>query len=54
MRVILSSRDAWEVAKDADMAENVRTTSIMARKSRVEMNMCCGSGAVVLGPIESV
>ena len=54
VRVIFSTRVAWVAAKDADVDENVRTTSIMARKSRVERDICCGGGAVVLGPTESV
>ena len=54
MRVILSTRAAWVAAKDADVAENVRTASIMAKKSRVERDICCGGSAVVLGPAESV
>ena len=39
MRVILLARAAWATANDADVAENDRTTSIMARKSRVEMDI---------------
>ena len=54
VRVILSARAAWVTTNDADMAKNVRTSSIMAKKSRVEMDICYGSGVVVLGPAESV
>ena len=53
MRVILSARAAWAATKDAIVTENVHTTSIMARKSRVEMVMCYGGGADELGPAES-
>ena len=53
MRVILSSRAAWAVANDADVAENVRTASMTARKSRVDIEIYCGGGVVVLGPSTS-
>ena len=33
MRVVLSARAAWVVANDVDMAENVRTSSLMAKIS---------------------
>ena len=33
MRVILSAKAEWATAKDADMAEKVRTASIIVRKS---------------------
>ena len=49
MRVILSARAA---AKDAVVTKNMRIASIMARKSRVEMVMCCRGGADELGPVE--
>ena len=54
VRVILSSKAVWVAAKDVDVAEKVRTTSIIVRKSRVDMEICCGGGADVLGPTESV
>ena len=54
MRVILSARAAWVAAKDAEVTEKVRTASMMARKSRVDIEICCGGGAVVLGPTTSV
>ena len=54
MHVILSARAAWVVAKDVEVMEKVRTTSIMARKSRVEMVICYGGGADELGPTKSV
>ena len=52
--VILSARAAWAVTNDADVEENVRTASMMARKSRVEIVICCGGSAEVLGPTTSV
>ena len=45
VRVILSARAIWAFANDADVEENVRTTSMMVRKSRVEIVICCGGGA---------
>ena len=54
VRVILSARAAWVVAKDAKVTEKVRTASIMARKSRVEMVICCRGGVDELAPTESV
>ena len=39
---------------DADVAEKERTASIMARKSRVDMEICCGGAADVLGPSDAV
>ena len=47
MRVILSARAAWAVANDANVAENVRTASMMARKSRVDIEICCDGGAAM-------
>ena len=41
VRVILSARAAWAVANDVDVAENVRTASMMVKKSRVEMVIDC-------------
>ena len=54
MRVILSARVAWVVANDVDVVENVQTTSMMARKSRVDIEICCDGGAVMHGPATSV
>ena len=50
MRVILSTRAACEAAKEAIVAENVRTVSIRARKSLAERVMYCGGCVEVLGP----
>ena len=54
MPVILSAKVVWVVSKDADVAEKVRTASIIARKSRVDMEICCGGGVDVLGPSDAV
>ena len=54
MHVILSARAAWAAAKDAEVTEKVQTASIMARKSRVEMVICCGGGTNELGPAKSI
>ena len=54
MRVILSTKAVWVAAKDVDVAEKVRTASIKVRKSRVDMEICCGGGADVLGPSDFV
>ena len=50
MRVILSANDVWAAVKDAEVTEKVRTASMMARNSRVDIVICCGGGAEVLGP----
>ena len=54
VRDILSAKVAWAAAKDAEVMEKVRTASIMARKSRVEMVICCGGGAEELGLAKSI
>ena len=54
MRVILSTRAVWVASMDVDVTEKVRTVFIMARKSRVEMDICCGGAAVVLGSAKSI
>ena len=54
MRVILTTKAVWAATKDADVAEKVRTASIIARKSRVDMEICCSGGADVLGPTDDV
>ena len=53
MRVILSAKAAWVVVNDADVAENVQTASMMARKSRVDIEICYDGGVVMLGPATS-
>ena len=42
MRAIRSAKDAWATANEAKVAENVRTASMIARKSRGDMGICCG------------
>ena len=54
VRVILSARAAWAVANDAYVAENVRTESMMARKSRADIEICCDGGAMMLSLVTSV
>ena len=54
VRVILSARAAWTIAKDAAIVENVRTASMMVRKSRVEIVICCGGGTEVLAAAPSI
>ena len=54
MHDIVSTKVAWAAAKDAEVMEKVRIASIMTRKSRVEMVICCGGGAEELGPAKSV
>ena len=54
MRVILSVKVVWVAVKDADVSEKVWTTSIMVRKSRVDMDTCCSGCFDVLSPAESV
>ena len=54
VRVILSTKVVWVSAKDVDVAEKVRTASIIARKSQADMEICCGGGADVLGPSDAV
>ena len=51
---ILSTKAIWAAVNDADVAEKERTASIMARKSRVDMEICCGGAADVLGPSDAV
>ena len=54
VRVILSARAAWAFANDVVVVENVRTASMMFKKSRVEIVICCGGGAEVLPAAPSV
>ena len=48
VQVIMFSRAAWVVVNDAAVVENVRTASMMVRKSQVEIVICYGGGAEVL------
>ena len=54
VRVILFTRATCPVANDADVEENVRSASMMVRKSRVEIVIYCGGDAEVLGPTTSI
>ena len=53
MRIILSSRAVWATVKDVEVIEKARTASMMARKSLVEMVICCEGDPEVLGPATS-
>ena len=37
MHIILSAKAAWAAVKDVEVKEKVRTASMMARKSRVDI-----------------
>ena len=54
MCVILLAKVVWAAAKDADVAKKVQNISIIARKSRVDMEICHGGGADVLVPTDVV
>ena len=47
MLAICSAKDACAVANEAEVVENVRTASMMARKSRGDIWLCCGGSGVV-------
>ena len=53
MCAILSAKVAWAVAKDVEVATKVRTTVIMARKSRGEIGITSMGDVEVLDPAES-
>ena len=54
MRVILSASAVWAATKDAEVIEKARTVSMMAKKSRVDIVICCEGGAEVLEPAISI
>ena len=54
VRVVFSAKVVWAAANNSDVAKKVQTASIIARKSRVDMDICCGGGAHVLGPSDVV
>ena len=54
VRVILSAKAVWVAANDAGVVDKVRTVSIIMRKSRVDMEICCSGGVDVLGPTDVV
>ena len=53
VRAILSTKAVWAVTKDAEVAEKVRTASMIARKSWGDMEICCIGGAEVLDTVVS-
>ena len=53
MHSILYAKVVWEAAKDADMVEKVWTASIIAKKSRGDIEIYWSGGADVLGPTKS-
>ena len=53
-RVILSAKVIWAAAEDDEVTEKERNASMMAKKSRVEMVICYGGDAEVLGLITFV
>ena len=53
MCVILSSSVVWAAAKDAEVTEKARTASMMARKYRVYIMVCCRGGVEVLRLVTS-
>ena len=54
MCVILSARAVWAAIKDVKVIGKARTASMMAKKSIVEMVICCEGDAEVLGLATSV
>ena len=50
----MSARATWSIANDAAVVENMRTASMMVRKSRVEIVICCRGGAEVLAAAPSI
>ena len=51
--VTLSAKAVWATTKDADKVAKVWIASIIARKSRGDVEICCNGGADVLGPADS-
>ena len=49
MHSIISAKAIWASTKDVDVAEKVWTASIIARKYRVDMGICCGGATDVRG-----
>ena len=47
------SQGCMVAAKDAEVTEKAQTASMKAKKSRVEMVICCGGDAKVLSPSTS-
>ena len=54
VRAIHSAKDACTTANESEVAKNVQTASMMARKSRGDIGICCsGGGAVEDEPAKS-
>ena len=47
MRAIRSAKDACAAANEAEVVENVRIASMMARKFQGDIGICCSSGGAV-------
>ena len=47
MHAICSAKDTCAAANEVEVAENVWTASMMAKKSRGDIGICCGGGGVV-------
>ena len=47
VRVIRSAKDTCAAANEAEVAENLRTASMMARKFRGDIGICCGGSCAV-------
>ena len=43
MHAIRLAKDAWAATNEAEVVENVRTASMIARKSRGDIGICCGA-----------
>ena len=48
MRAILSTKAVWAAAKDAKVTKKVQTTSMIAKKSWGEVEICYTGGAEIL------
>ena len=53
MHVILLTKAIWAAAKDADITKKARNTSLIVRKSRGDIEICCSGGVDILGPTDS-
>ena len=53
MLAILSAKAVWAATKDVDATKKVRTASIIAKKSRGDIEICWSGSVGVLGLAES-
>ena len=53
MHATLLEKVAWAAAKDVEVAAKVQTASMMAKKSRGDIEINCIGGVKVLSPAES-